>query len=410
MGRGMAWTAAECADLARAWIGTSEDPIRGVEQASSLFYSTMFERFCSLAPEGANSKQYHGRQPRPVRAKWDAMAADCQKFRSAIRFIRACKPTGVSENEIVSMAIAKHLGKRATMSYDARSFPHYKWVYNQAFAVLRRIPKFRDDIAMVNHEGGAETGSVANSGLYLETEDREEVDETGEGEYSAAVALSGATSSTVKETVRDSDTVGSTEDETVHEHGGNRGGHPGRKKAKKGSQKIKLDLIAVENAKKIADAMERRVQLIEEKNALQAFSITECVTEEEKRDRAEFFRLTRSVHLKRARERIGGAAANLNHGVETTAATNSVDPSHGGTNNSSATTVPPHDVNMVQDSGGASDEVILGVSWTQTQGEQSQAHLLHDEATQTRGDETQARLLHAGATPASSLNFPGCSQ
>lgn len=74
------------------------------------------------------------------------MSADCQKIRSVLGLIRACRPTGVTEEQILSMAIAKHLGMRETMSYDARDFPHEQWNNNNAYLILRCVPKFRDDM------------------------------------------------------------------------------------------------------------------------------------------------------------------------------------------------------------------------------------------------------------------------
>lgn len=408
----MAWTAGECADLARAWIGTTEDPIRGVDQTSQLFYSTMFERFCSLAPPGSSSKQYHGRQLRPVRAKWEAMAADCQKFRAALRFIRACKPTGVTEDEIMCMAVAKHLGKRTSMNYDARTFPEDKWVYHLAFRVLRRVPKFGEQ----NDVGVDDDGLFEDNGNYCNGESAGQINEAqdnnGNEERETSVAnkssdiraptMTGLSTGSLP----DSDTGGSTAEESGNERVGNRSGHPGRKKAKKDAVKERLHLIALENAQTIAQAMKRRVELIEQKNALQAFSIQECVTEEEKRDRAEFLRLTRAAHMRRIRER-EGIVTPAPESFRDVAATGSVNSAIdiGQSINSSHTTVPPLGVTTVHVPGVSSTGVEFNAQLTHRQGDQVQGVGSGlDSQYQTLGFDSQdadaqARILHARATP-----------
>ena len=68
------------------------------------------------------------------------VSADLQKFHEALRFICAWKPTGVTEADILSMAIAKHMGKRYGMSYEAKSFPHDEWKKNKAWEVHKEHP------------------------------------------------------------------------------------------------------------------------------------------------------------------------------------------------------------------------------------------------------------------------------
>lgn len=145
MDREVAWTAAECADFARAWVEESEDPTLVIEQTSHHFITGMFHRFKSMIPIEANQKQYAGRGFRPERAKWDAIESDCQKFRSDFCFIRAKNSTAVTEDQIISMEIVKHLGKIDSMSYDALEFSHERWKKFRAYRILGSVPKFREE-------------------------------------------------------------------------------------------------------------------------------------------------------------------------------------------------------------------------------------------------------------------------
>lgn len=56
IGRGVMWTACECADLAQVWLSSSEDLILGIDQTSLHFNLDMFEKFSNLAQLGCNQK------------------------------------------------------------------------------------------------------------------------------------------------------------------------------------------------------------------------------------------------------------------------------------------------------------------------------------------------------------------
>lgn len=84
----------------------------------------MFDKFKLFAPAVVLEKGYASRKPKSFASKCDAGAAEIQNFRASRRFIRAANPIGVIEHEILSLAIAKHLGKRHGMSYEARNYPH----------------------------------------------------------------------------------------------------------------------------------------------------------------------------------------------------------------------------------------------------------------------------------------------
>lgn len=88
---------------------------------------TLFWKFKSLAPPSAHPETYQARSGKAMRAKFEELSADIQKFWEALRLICTSNPTGVTEDEVLSMAIAKHLGKRLCTSYDARAYPRGKW-------------------------------------------------------------------------------------------------------------------------------------------------------------------------------------------------------------------------------------------------------------------------------------------
>lgn len=168
MGRGCGWSDAEIAHIVRAWVYASEDPVTGIDQTAGRFKSTMFEKFKELGPNDVHDKRYGGRSAKSARAKFEEVAADVQKFRDAILRVRASNPTGVTEDEVLSMSIAVHFGKRDKMSYEARCFPHAQWRSHLAYKVLQSHPKFSDERCLSSmsvgriEEGGL--GSEENGG------------------------------------------------------------------------------------------------------------------------------------------------------------------------------------------------------------------------------------------------------
>lgn len=55
--------------------------------------------------------------------------------------------SGVTEDQVLSMAIEIHLDKLQTMSYDGKDFPNNKWSNHLSFKILRRHPKFMDNFS-----------------------------------------------------------------------------------------------------------------------------------------------------------------------------------------------------------------------------------------------------------------------
>lgn len=56
--------------------------------------------------------------------------------------MRVSNRTGVTDAEVISIEIAKHLRMREGMRYAARDNPHREWRNHLAFKTLRFHPKF----------------------------------------------------------------------------------------------------------------------------------------------------------------------------------------------------------------------------------------------------------------------------
>lgn len=317
MGRGVTWTAAECADVARAWIFASEDPILGTDQTSNQFYTRLFERFCEYAPTDANEKQYKSRGTKATRHKWEAIAADCQKFRSAIRAVRLFQPTGVNKEQKLSMAISIHVGKRQAPSYDAKDYPHSQWNNHLAWQVLCKVPKFmesfeREEYYPSQHSYHSQVNRFVQSEEETPTDTNENMGEDGSQpkEGSPGTQNTPNPRSSLEVTADAQNNLNKTSQLVEKKRESNRGDQPGRKKAKLEQEKLRQNTLALKNGAQIAKAMTMRADLLAEHNALLAFSLQECETEEDRKDRQEYMRLTRKDHLERIRKRHGCSSSN----------------------------------------------------------------------------------------------------
>lgn len=166
MGRGKAWDIDENEVLARAWISASEDPIAGVDQRGKLFNETVYRRFSERAPAcfaGIEGK-YGLRTPGSIRNHAGDLSADAQKFSKTLRTVRACGPTGVTENQVLSMAVAVHVGKCATMNYEQKDFSHSNWPGFKAWNLWKNHPKWTSPAATDSTSGGTETTSAQGGG------------------------------------------------------------------------------------------------------------------------------------------------------------------------------------------------------------------------------------------------------
>lgn len=127
-----------------------------------------------MAPSAVSEKTYSARTAKAVRSKFDKLSAYVQKFRTSLRLVRACNPTGVTEDDILTMALAVHVGKRSTMSYDTRTVPLTIWKNHLTFNSLCRYPKY--SAARSSECNNSDSSIVENPGVLTGNENGTEED------------------------------------------------------------------------------------------------------------------------------------------------------------------------------------------------------------------------------------------
>jgi hypothetical protein len=119
-----------------------------VFKAATRRAKTMATRFTVFSRQALSPKDGQGQfGDRPPKAVYvflrDNIFPDVNKFNEALCLIQASHPTGVNEDNILSMAIALHLGETKRMDYNFKSFDHSKWPNYTAWKILRSAPKFQ---------------------------------------------------------------------------------------------------------------------------------------------------------------------------------------------------------------------------------------------------------------------------
>jgi hypothetical protein len=183
MGRGKVWSAVECKDLAEAWIDVSEDKneidVKGVSQDAEQFWERVFNKY---ALKGCSDGCYGERGASAVKNFWsDNIARDCKKFNKSLMKVYASRPTGVTLDEKINIAVALHLKKADTASSRHRDFPCSDWKYYQAWLVLKEhrafIPpsptQLEDAVELDDddEEGGTE-GDTESGGVTTDSDTR----------------------------------------------------------------------------------------------------------------------------------------------------------------------------------------------------------------------------------------------
>lgn len=202
------------------------------------------------------------------------------------------------------MAVTIRTGKRFSMDYIARDFLHSEWRSHLSYHVLKRHLKFSVDEVTF----GAITSSITNFGG-----DEEVGNETGTpltaAQPTTSAVIEGSAlrhedsyTSSSKNESRDALTSGGSVLEGNEEKTGTR---PRGRKSKIPIRAIdKQRTPSVENVRLIAQSLERKNELEEERSALVTYTWEECETQEDLADRAEYLQLLRKDRLKALRKRI----------------------------------------------------------------------------------------------------------
>jgi hypothetical protein len=144
MGKAPTWLTKERELVALAWLRATNNGIQGCDQKGEDYQNKIHTLFKAFGPRDAPPGHYGDRAPKAVYVFLrDNIFPDVNKFNESLRLIQSSHPTGVNDDNIVSMAIALHLGKTKRMDYNLRDYEHTQWPNYSAWKILSSAPKFR---------------------------------------------------------------------------------------------------------------------------------------------------------------------------------------------------------------------------------------------------------------------------
>jgi hypothetical protein len=169
MGKAPTWTTKERETVALAWLRATNNGIQGADQKGEDFRNKIHAIFKALSPRDAPPGRFGDRPPKAIYVFLrDQVFPEINKFNESLRLIHASNPTGCNEDNILSMAIALHLGEAKRMDYNFRSFEHTKWANYSAWKILSVAPKFRPPSStMTTNSLGSTTVDPTNPPIPL---------------------------------------------------------------------------------------------------------------------------------------------------------------------------------------------------------------------------------------------------
>jgi hypothetical protein len=127
MAKAPTWLTKERETVTLAWLRVTNNGIQGCDQEGEDYRSKIHTLFKAFGPRDAppGTGHYGDRAPKAVYVFLrDNIFPDVNKFNESLRLIQSSHPTGVNDDNIISMAIALHLGKTKWMDYNLRDYEH----------------------------------------------------------------------------------------------------------------------------------------------------------------------------------------------------------------------------------------------------------------------------------------------
>ena len=179
------------------------------------------------------------------------------------------------------MAIAIHVGKIDKMSYDFKDLDHDVWQYRLAYKILRNHTKFMFQ------------QSVTTVPVTASDNANDDIEPLSipKHVYDSTINVSGNASA--------SNSAANAEKQDDIEVAGDR--PMGRKAVERQHEIVTVVRANMENEKSIARSLQHKAEFEEEKNDMKMYALAPCETDEDEKEKAEYFRMMRRRYLRRAR-------------------------------------------------------------------------------------------------------------
>ena len=121
------WKGDEIALACQACDDATLNPITGADQDFVAFTSDLLKKYEALSPNVCEAGTYYKRGDRVYPYLRDNVFPDIRKFQKSLRLVHSSYPSGVTEDEIVCMAVAIHCNETESMEYRFKTYDCTKW-------------------------------------------------------------------------------------------------------------------------------------------------------------------------------------------------------------------------------------------------------------------------------------------
>jgi hypothetical protein len=199
------WKAEECEAAAKAYVVATHDEVSGAQQKSLDFGKKVHSAFKTLSPPGClGTGTFWDRDPDGSKSiVWyylrDTLLKECQKFNGTYNKTLAMNLTGVSQQQIINIAVAMH---QKLFTSEGKSVYAYKdsdpncWRLYTSWVVLKETVKFK---APTTPKKPSE--EILDSGFVVSIDEAELEQRNNSEESSTSLALETASLNTTSKDV-----------------------------------------------------------------------------------------------------------------------------------------------------------------------------------------------------------------
>ena len=177
MPRKKAWTTEERRVGALAYLSATNDCVHGKDQSSMVFWTKVEDKMKQIpSTEPFDTDRTAGAIKSFMS---NTLFRDIHLFSKSLQMVVCSKPSGVSQDQIINMAVAIHQGVVTCRDYKMRDYNSTNWLNYKAWLVLKNCRKFSHPLESTDEIATALsiTPSLSASASADSTDNVEEVGE-----------------------------------------------------------------------------------------------------------------------------------------------------------------------------------------------------------------------------------------
>lgn len=142
MPKAKVWTSEERRVAAIAYTRATHDCVHGKDQTGTDFWNRVEQLIMAIPTTEARNAETTRTAYAIKHFMNNNVFRDINKFGVSLNLVLSAKPSGVTDQEIINMAVAVHLNKATGRDYNQKDFDATRWLNYRAWQVLKTTRKF----------------------------------------------------------------------------------------------------------------------------------------------------------------------------------------------------------------------------------------------------------------------------